>query len=51
MVLHNIFIIFSGNTVNFDPSHVPAEMRIIAAQPNLKKYVFTKRIFIIFWFI
>jgi len=26
------------NTVNFDPSHVPAEMRIIAAQPNLKKY-------------
>ena len=25
------------NTVNFDPSHEPAQMRIIAAEPGLKK--------------
>ena len=27
------------NTVNFDPSHAPAEMRIIAAAPGMKNYV------------
>ena len=26
------------NTVNFDPSHAPADMRIIAAEPGLTKY-------------
>jgi len=26
------------NTVNFDPSHEPPQMRIIAAEPGLKKY-------------
>ena len=27
------------NTVNFDPSHEPPQMRIIAAEPGLKKYI------------
>jgi len=26
------------NTVNFDPSHEPSQMRIIAAEPGLRKY-------------
>ena len=26
------------NTVNFDPSYEPAQLRIVAAQPNLTKY-------------
>ena len=35
------------NTVNFDPSHEPSQMRIIAAEPGLRKYVCFYFIFLI----
>ena len=36
------------NTVNFDPSHEPSQMRIIAAEPGLEKYVVVFFLFSVF---
>ena len=35
---HRLPLVTTGNTKNFNPSHEPAQMRILAAPPNLRKY-------------